>query len=419
MSLAVTDIEGLGSVEYLLPPEFRQPVYGERYPIEELRLGDIVFGPQVRDKLNPMLHNIRESIARDDMMNNPFVAGMSRGDFLEYIDFANQLWGEEVDPDSYQQAADGKYYLVIAGHTRIMSAKMNEDERAKKAIEQGYEIDPGDAGILCKVLNAPTAETIIGLQLAENLHTGVAKEREAMAIVETYEYGLRTARWSSIREFVEMNDGRFSEKMLRDARYFANLPPEVRDQVFCGALPYSVGVEFAKATPKFREHCQWKYFSDKDYAELNEEERTLLDEMTLTWLGGEVAFMQRKKLNRTASKKRIEGYKNNWAGAIKESRLAASSNRAVQDSLLEMVSADEQAREYLKHLQRNYRQALSELSTLKVEAATNAIRCHIELAKKGGSDFSSDIAEQIIASERQLIWGVRQGLGRTALVTSI
>lgn len=343
-------------------------IFGEHeqrpFPVDEL-----VVLPQVRSGLNPDLRDIKESIRANGLLNPIDVARMDEFQLYEYVEFVNHLWGTSIDPGQYEslRGEDGFFYMVLAGHTRTeaISQLQAEDEHGRRF------------AVMTKVHKIADPAEIISLQLDENLHSKPAQERQAMAIVEAYEYGRLHEKWSSPAEFAKLNKGKFSRKILSEALGFARLPSEARDFVFSGSLSYNAAVELGKASENFMDSIAARFGIGADEAPTSD---LVIDDMQEAYrllLAGHIAHIQAHGLNSTASKKYIQGQ------AILATEKAAKLRGEMDesDSLFDMsfVSADEQRLQYLRELRGELWQAHQKIA--RVAHADNILKLHGELAR--------------------------------------
>lgn len=350
-------------------------VFGE-YQTVELPVDSYVRLPQVRSKLNPELGNIKDSIRVRGLINQIDVAKMSRPQLETYINFVNETWQTVVSIDDYdmQQQPDGYYYVVVAGHTRTEAVSQLQAED-----EAGYEY-----AMIAKVHDVATPEEIITLQLDENLHSQPAQEQQAIAIVETYRFGLASGAWANKTEFMQRSKGKFSKKALNDAIGFARLPLEGRDFVFSGEINYSAGVALGRATETVLDHLALKlgldFSSDDETAKL-----PALDKAYRETIGIHVAHIRNHKLNGPAAKKYILGQVNVMKEEINKLRGLEADDGALFD--YDMISAAEAERKrFLAELERRHREALIEMRSSSVEKVERVIALHKRLVGQEGVD---------------------------------
>lgn len=347
-------------------PEIK--IFGE-YDQRPIPVQQLVVMPQVRSGMNPDLRDIKESIRSNGLLNPIDVAVMDEFQLTDYIEFVNDLWGTEVSMLDFEgkQDENGFYHLVVAGHTRTEAIMQLERE---DEFGQTY-------AVMAKIHKVSDPSEIISLQLDENLHSKPAQERQAMAIVEAYEYGRRHDRWTTPAEFAKLNKGKFSRKILSEALGFARLPSEARDFVFSGSLSYNAAVELGKASENFMDSIAARFGLGADEAPTSD---LVIDDMQEAYrllLAGHIAHIQAHGLNSTASKKYIQGQ------AILATEKAAKLRGEMDesDSLFDMsfVSADEQRRQYLHELRGELWQAHQKIA--RVAHADSILKLHGELAR--------------------------------------
>jgi hypothetical protein len=216
-------------------------VFGQ-YELLEVTVDNLVRLPQVRSNMNPKLPELIDSIRSNGLINPIDVVVMSPEQLLSHLEFINDLWGTNVQLEDFGER--DLYPVVVAGHSRVeaISAIAQEDGVAHKVVAKVHAID--------------SAEQFIALQLDENIHSEPRQEQRAIAIVETYFYGLSRGKWQSPTEFQREYANKFSRKVLGEALHFAKLPAEVRDYVFAGKLYYGAGVELGKQAETVRAYAE-------------------------------------------------------------------------------------------------------------------------------------------------------------------
>lgn len=312
--------------------------------------------------MNPELANLKDSIRARGLINPIDVARMDPEHLRAYVAFVNQIWGTDVAESDYrsQRQLDGHYYVVVAGHTRT------------EAISQLQQEDGCEYEIVAKVHHITDPQEIIALQLDENLHSKPAQEQRAIAIVETYEYGLQNNLWCNKAEFLAQSQGKFSRQILNDAIGFASLPPEARDFVFSGQLSYNASVALGRSIDTITDYAaaclQYESVPDHLTPEL---ERAVRQQVGLL-----IARICNRSLNGTAAKKYIAGQ----VGMMQQ-QIGRLKDEADETAVLfTLASVEEQQATYLKQLESEYRAALRDMRTFSVDTVTNALRLHQRLA---------------------------------------
>lgn len=336
-------------------------VFGE-HEVIELPVDAFVRLPQVRSGMNPELANIKDSIAARELINPIDVARMSPTQLHAYIAFVNQVWGTAVEEQDYAQQlqSDGRYYVVVAGHTRT------------EAIHQlQHEASDREYCVVAKVHSVTDPEEIIALQLDENLHSKPAQEQRAIAIVETYQYGLQSGLWHNKAEFLAQSQGKFSRQILNDAIGFAQLPPTARDFVFSGKLSYNAGVALGRAVDTIADYAAARL----GYETAPEEVDAELEQAVRQQIGLLIAGITNRKLNGTAAKKYIAGQI-----SLMHEQMGRLRSASEEEALFEFVSPEQQRSTYLRQLEREYRAALRDMRETSVSAVTGALELHRKLA---------------------------------------
>ncbi len=279
----------------LVTPEIK--IFGE-HEQRAIPARDLIVMPQIRIGMNPDLKDLKASLRVNGLLNPIDVAVMDEFQLEEYIYFVNDLWGSDVALQDYVDKRDenGFFYLVIAGHTRTEAILQLEQED-----EFGRSFS-----IMSKLHKVSDPSEIISLQLDENLHSKPAQERQAMAIVETYEYGKRHDRWKTPSEFARLNKGKFSRKVLAEAIGFARLPDRARDFVFSGTLSYNAAVELGKASETILDNIAANFGIGANDT-ISDELREDFDEAYRIKVGSYIGHIQSEGLNSTAAKKYIQG----------------------------------------------------------------------------------------------------------------
>lgn len=356
-------------------------VFGEHETIG-LPVASYVRLPQVRSGMNPDLPELKQSIKARGLLNQIDVARMNHDQLAAYIEFVNRTWGTDVAIEDYagQQQPDENYYVVIAGHTRTEAVYQLQEEN-----EAGYEYV-----LMAKVHPISTPEEIIGLQLDENIHTKPAQEQRAIAVVETYRYGLEQGLWKSKAEFLRQSKEKFSRKVLDEAIGFAQLPPEARDFVFSRRISYNAGVALGLATDTVMDYAAARLGHDDVTAELAEEDITRLNEAFREEIGIMIAHIANRGLNGPAAKKYIAGQVEEKKKKIERIR---GRDAEQADMLFEMVSAREQGEAYMKELRREYEDLLRRMRQTSIASATDALSLHRRLVGEKGAEALEREAE--------------------------
>lgn len=245
---------------------------------DQVPLGEIVQLSQIRGDRNRVTTALKDSILQEGLLYPPIVASVTPALLEEYIGFTNRTWGGEANFDDFADRLrlDGNYYLMVAGHTRCAAVEELINEGAL----------PANIEMPVKVVKMGSVMDIVSVQRADNLHSATPKEREAMAIVELYVWGLESGSWSNKKEFLNSQSSQninITRGTLRDALHYANLPSRIRNFILGGAIKYSVGVEMGAGVPIMLDFFAYKMgFSGFDDLSINEESKRQI------WLATEV-----------------------------------------------------------------------------------------------------------------------------------
>ena len=313
-----------------LPSESREVILGAR-KTEIVPVDILIMLAQSRDSTNSALPDLESSIeGSTGLLNQIDVAKLSEEHFIEYLIFVNKTWGTELQLSDYSElSVEGTYYLVVAGHSRTQAVK----NIAKRNPNDLYKME-------VKIHDIHTPEDIIQIQLDENIHTNVKEEREAMAIVEAYMWGLERGHFTTKEEFIRQQNGKIKRGKLKRALSFAGLPHEFREFVLAGHVPFSVSLELGDAMDDLREFEMMKLgFSQEDLAEDGVSD--VLAKATALRATEVILHIARTKSLKhvTRAKKHIQGLRKGWRDEI--------GKNTAEDNLFSFVSAAAQDREYL------------------------------------------------------------------------
>ncbi|MEM6997351.1 MAG: hypothetical protein AAF413_00405 [Patescibacteria group bacterium] len=372
-----------------VPEEFRPKVYGV-HNIMPLRVGDVIMVAQSRNAPNRVRTSLGESIEEIGLLNNPDIARVEEVGFKEYVEFVNRIWGAEHRPDDYSPASDGMYYLVIAGHTRTGTIWDLAERHSAYALEHGYQIDPADTVIECKIYDAPDPATILSIQLDENLHERVPEERNAVAIVESYYFGLEQGRWSDEKGFVAAAEGKFTPRQLEKALLFAQLPSEYRDAVLANGIPYAVAVEVSSLAIDHRSYVLQDHHGVEDVSELEEELHQDVIRICDYFIGREIALAleKGKRMNISAYRKRCQGFRASWGAALNKAEIDDGNQLFKLDMAAEQLRLWEAAK--LKAYN-DFRTAVSRFNNIASERSAAVMSAHLSVLERTGK--SEDVAQ--------------------------
>jgi len=226
-------------------PEGFGRVFGDNV-LATLPVASLVVLYQIRDGANPIQDELVDSIRINGLDNPPNVAICNDSEARAYVDFTNRAWGSTVtmdDLEDYRQPDSGLFHIAIAGLSRAIALRQIE---AEDSALLGH---PAGNAVVCKIEQDNSVAALVNKQRLENIHSRPSEERHAMAVVETYHFGLMSGEWTSPDEFRQAYGGRIGKKMIEDALHFADLPSPIRSLVFSGFVPYKVGIELGRAAP--------------------------------------------------------------------------------------------------------------------------------------------------------------------------
>lgn len=366
-------------IDHILTPE--RKVYGQHETIE-LPVASFVRLPQVRSGLNPELPALKASIWSRGLLNQIDVARMTEDQLRSYIDFINRTWKTTVTLEDYgmMQQADDYYYVVVAGHTRTEAVFQLQEEDGT-----GRE-----HSMIAKVHPISSPQELISLQLDENIHSKPAQEQRAIAIVETYMYGIENGLWKDKSDFLRKAGADFNRQILNEAMGFAQLPPEARDFVFSGRLSYNAGVALGMATDTILEYIAMR-MGNPDLA--TKEAKEHFETLYRYEIGILTAHISNHNLNGTAAKKYI-------AGQVGVKREKIDEANAISDDeamLFTMVDPSEERVAYENGLKREYAQLLRELTRTSIDSAASLLSLHHQLL----GDAGAEAVRQELSSRQQ------------------
>lgn len=256
---------------YVLEKSAHENVRG-RYELVQLHSDEVVKLSQVRRERNRAGGQLKADIYErsqnnvDESLINPIdVAYVDEAQLVEYLEFVRKTWGSSATLEEFskQRTAEGKYFLIIAGHSRHQAIQELEEEHAEDGTFNRVPIE-------MKVHTVNTVWDIIRAQIGENISSNPGPERQAIAIVEAYYYGLGKD-WNNEEEFIErcgiegMTDGVFGQAMN-----FAALPDAIRSFVLGGPVNYKTGVEIGKCVPLLKELFYAKHGGELEQSHLEE-----------------------------------------------------------------------------------------------------------------------------------------------------
>jgi hypothetical protein len=377
-----------------MPPEGRPLLPYEQPDGAELRFGDPRLGyvdadmvvqlSQVRHGPNDAYGGLLDSIRERNLLNPINVAYVTREQLAEYIGFTNEVWRADarIEQFDHMQLPDGRFILLIAGHTRMAAIRVLHNEAIAQA--RARQQPPPRCIVQARFHDVEGPEDVVGAQLDENLHTQPAPENIAMAVAETYLRGVRLKMWDSKAAFRRHVNGKISRHFLDQALAFVDLPPQARNFVFANKLPYRVGVALGHAAPVFREDealRMGRLFPDAPEIVRALELRvgTAIAHIVNNGLRGARAYAYIDRLVGEA-RDHIEREKRGTGGFM-------------QDALpLILGSPEEQLQEHMRHRVVEYRRELAALARLSIDDVAGVLRLHVGLF--GAREMDALLTEQ-------------------------
>jgi|GEM_PF-1512203 hypothetical protein len=370
-------------------------VYGRRYADEIVKMS------QVRGEQNIVKPELVADIDQNGLIN-PIDVGIISEELLEqYIGFVKKTWGEaaELADFAHLRQDDGTYTLLIAGHSRHQAIDEIEESECLKTGQMVRNPIP------VKIHDIGSVWDIIRIQLGENIHSQPPKERQAIALVDAFEYGVEIGEWANVDEFLEATEyDEVTPNSMKQALQFRKLPADIRNYVLAGPVHYYAGIELAKTMEPLRRYHIAKLGIREDQVPLHEASIAELVKQDLAILAHSLVI---DKLNSTASKARIAGVRNKW----NEERAAILGGPKKKNTLeLDFVTED-MAQTYIRQKTREITAQLHKLASLKGDDVTTMI----QLAEsRVGSKVVQECLELQLHDAEQSIQRGRRALGQQA-----
>lgn len=256
---------------------------------------EIVVLSQVRPGKNRALDDLKESILTSGLLNQLDVARVDRQLMEEYIAFTNRVWSSDRSIEEFDDlASDDYYYLLCAGHSRQQAiVELEEEGRLTEAYP-----------IRSKLHAVVSIEDILRIQVEENTHTTPPIERQAMAVVEYYCWGLENGKWHDEDGFLRSEDGVEAKSgIVKDGLLFAKLPNDIRQFVFAKHIPYEAGVQLGQAGELYMRYLEFE--RGAALWTLPPEEQEIMQQTYSEWLAIRANHIFEHRLNSSASKKHL------------------------------------------------------------------------------------------------------------------
>lgn len=375
-----------------IPEQFKPREYGiHNYDYAAVHLGKLIRVSHVRLGVNPALEELRESLERDDLLNAIDVALVDREMLISYLDFSNRLWGTNNHVDNYECDDLGLYYLVIAGHSRVEGMTDNEMDRSKRAAEAGYSTDPLSGQVMVKLHHVTEPEQILAIQLAENIHKEPSEERKAIAIVETFRYGLEIGKWINREQFLATTGKRFTRTMVERAMLFVELPEEARKEVLLGRYKYAIACEIGRLVKPYTTFLiREKLGDDPARVEANREKiiQTVTQHIT-----NELELARKNKFTIKKVKARVRDY-------IQGYKSVSELEQQPEEQSQLFYSIDEEFRKEQRIIARRFRDTATELAGSQTVIRAKTLNMAKNLLEPDSPELK-DINTLIAASNRK------------------
>ncbi len=236
-----------------VPKEFRPERWGESV-IRPVRLGDIIFLDQVRQHRNGEFARLSESIGKEGLHKELDVEVLDADHFLQLLDALYFRVHGSVAPkdilDYFDPAPDGNYYPATNGNTRGEIIIQHEKRRAAKAKGAGYNVNPYDAEVMCKLNFNRKPEEILGSQISDNFQSAPSADEVARTTVAYYKYLLHIGAVKDRNGYVEHVGGTLTKDILNGMLEYEKLPDAIHELIDNKAISYPVAIELSKLREK-------------------------------------------------------------------------------------------------------------------------------------------------------------------------
>ena len=318
--------------EALFPSERAEPYDDERvhgrYKTATIFTDEIVVLSQIRPGQNSAFTELQESVKRE-LLNQIDTIYVNETELEEYTEFTNSLWSSTNKISDFENSRqpDGFYYLLSAGFTRLSAIKSLEERGPENGGLHKYPMD-------VKVHPDNSIEAYLQRQIDENVKTNPPIERRAMAIAELYYWGVRHGRWSNQKEFSDSN-GTMSKGIVSEALAFANLPKGVRAFVMLKQMGFAAAIKLGRVAPTFEDYIYFKAKIIK--GEADDDQLKVIEESLRSRLHIEANHLAKKRLNSTASEKRLGSIRDVLLAEMAAARAGGPDDEAV---LIEIEELD-------------------------------------------------------------------------------
>ena len=216
--------------------------------IREVPISLINSCSQYRRGNNPIQQTLDRSVTRIDLIN-PLTTGLLEPEMTSaYIEFTNMVRHTDISLEDFRPFVNrddrndddnGKYLLLVAGHSRLKSLYA-------AANKQG--IKPENYHTWVNVRHdADSVDGILQLQIQENIHSNPSPQNTAQVLAESFLWMKETGEKISRKRFAQSHC--VSDSVMADAINYVNLPANIRELTDAGLLPYKVAAEMGRAVP--------------------------------------------------------------------------------------------------------------------------------------------------------------------------
>lgn len=333
--------------------EGREFVLGQ-YETLALRPDQYVTLAQIRGERNVVTDELKESILRQGLINLPDTSLLTHEALAEYIAFTNRTWGADVKIEQFTdlRMSDGRYPLIKSGLSRFQAiTELIAEERLSR-----------DTILTTKLSPAQTVWDIVQWQIDENIHSQPPQERRAMALVESYRFGLQQGDWSSEDDFVRIQQAAghdVKKGPLNQALKYAKLEPRIRNFILAGHVPYLAGVEMGATVDVLTEYvARLNGFDGVDDLRITPEHRKTITSTATIELDIICSRIAGDRLNSTASKRLVQGRRTAWGELARQLR----PNGRAHGQVLQFEFAQDQLERYRAIKQRELEAQLRDLA---------------------------------------------------------
>lgn len=369
--------------------------HGE-YETINLYSDQIIRLSQIRGTKNKISTELRESIRRRGLLKSFDVVRLTADQLDEYIRFTNQTWksNAELEQFEHMQHPDGWYYVGITGDTRhrdLMELENDPFNPIKKR------------PIKCNIQEIDSIDDIIEIQRDENIASAPPQERAAIATVESYLWGQRQGKWTSVEDYMQKrNITDQSPRTIKNALAFHDMPSKARTFVLEGNLPYLIGVQLGLSMDVVKDYAAVQAgYDGKDDPRLvlDDKATKALERDVVVHINAKAQHCVEAGLNSTAGKKHVQKWRADMRRSLQKKRGQDKDDGAMD---FEWVSPDEQLEKYQRQREDVYNKQLD--SILRVP--DTRIKAVIELGRSiTGSERTEWRLEQI---EQNLIALLRE-----------